>query len=558
MNAIQELEQVLRGWVRWYRLRQAVWWGARGLAAGLGVGLAGAVVIALRGRLVGEEFIALIAAAAGAGALLGVLAAWVWPFPMLEAARYFDRKFGLQERTSTALEVGALIGERQPGPAARPRPELLARQVADAARAARRVRPRDFLPLRIPWREAALVALLLIAALAFWQRADTFFQLALQLRQFQSTIDAQVEEIDALIEEIEQNPDLTAEQKEELVQPLEQAVQDLQQAETPEQAVSILNATEQELQQLSSQEALQQRQGLQQAGQELAQQGGPLEGFAQNLAEGDVIAAANDLQNLDVGSLSPEEQAALADQLAQAAEALAGSNPQLAEQLNQAAQALREGDTQAAQQALNQAAQTLTQAGQQIAQAEAAQQAAQQIAQGQQQVAQAAGQQGQGQQGQNGQGQQGQGEGQGQGAGQGQGQGQSQGQAQAGGEGGGGSGAGQGAGNTEGAGPQAGADPIPQNNAPGDGGEVPFEPLSAPQRIGGEEGVQVTIPGSGEPGDTVISEGPAAPGSPGQSSVPYQEVFPAYEQAARQAIESGQIPPTLRPLVREYFGALEP
>jgi hypothetical protein len=105
---------------------------------------------------------------------------------------------------------------------------------------------------------------------------------------------------------------------------------------------------------------------------------------------------------------------------------------------------------------------------------------------------------------------------------------------------------------------EASPDPIGQDNRPGDGGERVYEQIYAPQRLGEEGGETVTLPGSGQPGDQVIGEGEVAPGMENPSSVPYVEVYPAYLQAYRQAVESGRVPLHLRSIVREYFSSLEP
>ncbi|GAB4580816.1 MAG: hypothetical protein Fur0022_35580 [Anaerolineales bacterium] len=564
MTSLTELRAHLKRWTRWYRFRQAVHWLGYGLAGGLALALLMSLVLIFRGQLLENSFFALIAGSASAGIVIACLAAWLWPFPALKAARYFDQSFGLKERTSTALELN-LAREADPaqtGETDAPRAFAL-RQLDDALLAARQINPRTYLPVRVRWQEIAL-NLALGAGLFFtWYRGDTFFQIAQNFQAVQQAIEAQGEELEELAEEIENNPLLTDEQKEELTQPLEEAIQELQNAETMEQAVSILKETEQQLQEIGNEQALAQAQDLQDLGEQMSQQpGGALEQFAENLAEGDLISAANDLENLDLENMTPEELAETAEQLEQAAEALQDSNPELAEELQQAAEAIQNGDIQSAQQALQQASQTMQGTAQQAAQAQAAQQAANQAQQGQQQVIQSGqpqnqtAQNGQGQEGQQGQnGQQGQGNEQGQQGqnGQGQGeQGQGNGQGQN-------SGSGAGQGSTQGGTPgnEAGDDPIGQGNNPGDGGMTGFEPIGANPGIedGGET---VTLPGSGEAGENVTGEGNANPGAPGSSTVPYTEVLPTYSNAAIEAIENGLVPPGYRDLIRDYFSSLEP
>ena len=575
MSPLTELQTHLTRWLRWYRFRQALLWLWYGLAGGLAIALILSLVTVFRGRILESEFILLITGISLAGMLIAVLTALFRPFPRIKAAQYFDNTFGLRERTSTALEL-TFAGEPFPSPsgvAALPN-EFPARQLIDALQTARTVNPRLHLPLRLPWKEI-LVCLLLIAGTYFvWLRGEAFFQIAQNFRAVQQAIDEQAQQLEELVEEIEANPLLTDEQKETLTQPLDQAIQELQQAETLEQAVSILNDTQQQLEEISNEQALEQAQNLQDLGEQMSQQpGGALEQFAENLANGDLISAANDLANLDLENMTPEELAQTAEQLQQAAEALQDSNPELAEQLQQAAEDIQNGNIQSAQQALQQAAQSVQATGQQAAQAQAAQQAAGQAAQGQQQVIQAgqpqnagqqAGQQGQNGQGQQGQGQQGQGQnGQGQQGQNGQGQ-QGQGQGQQG-QGNGSSGQGQnsgsgaGQGSTQGGSPggEAGNDPIGQGNAPGDGGVTGFEPIGSSPNIEGN-GEEITLPGSGQPGENVTGQGNVDPGAEGPSTVPYTDVLPVYSEAAIEAIESGIIPPGYRNLIRDYFSSLEP
>ena len=258
--------------------------------------------------------------------------------------------------------------------------------------------------------------------------------------------------------------------------------------------------------------------------------------------------AANELANLNVSELSSSEQAQLADQLDALAQSLQSTDPQLASQLSQAAEALRNGDPAAAQEALSESAQSLAQAGQEIASSQAASEAASQMQQSAGQVIAAGGGQQQ-QASQSGQGNQ---PGQGQGPGQGSNQ-----SSQTAGAGGSGSGSGSSTGtNPEGS--EAGSDPIAQNNGAGDGGVSSYEQIYSPQLLGGEGGPQVNLPGSDQPGGDVIGQGPTSPGEPGTSTVPYNEVYTQYEQINNQAMESGDIPTQFMQIIKNYFDSLKP
>jgi hypothetical protein len=67
----------------------------------------------------------------------------------------------------------------------------------------------------------------------------------------------------------------------------------------------------------------------------------------------------------------------------------------------------------------------------------------------------------------------------------------------------------------------------------------------------------VTLPNSGQQGET-IGQGPTTPGNPGQSLVPYQQVYSQYDQSYHQAIESGNIPFAFLDTIRNYFDSLKP
>lgn len=540
--AFRELDERLSAWLLRWRAREAVRWGVRGLAAGLAAGL-GLALIARLAPLQPVPVLALWAAGLAVGGLgLALAAGFFWPRSRQAAARYFDRAFSLAERTSAALEL-----------AARPdlAPDWLAReQWDDAARAARQVQAGRKLPLwAVPRLEAGLATALLLALIASLALPNPQQARLAQQQAVQQAIAEQQQQIEALIRAVEADPGLTEAEKEQLTRPLEEAQQRLQEPDLTEaEALQALAEAQQEVRSLQNPQAEAQAGGLQQAGQGLSQNP-TTQSAGEALANGDLQQAADSLSAIDPAQLTEAERQALADQLEQTADQLQGSNPETAEALQEAAEALRRGDSQAAGQALDRAAESVARTGREAAQSEAAGQASAEVARAQRAIAQAG--QGQGQ----GQGQtqdQGQGEGQEQGQGQGQGSGGTQGQGQ-------GSGAGQGEGDGQGQGGQAGGQ-MPQGNGPGDGGERAYEPIYSPYRLGGSGGPDVNLPqqGDGQPGDPVIGQGPTNPQDPGQVTVPYNQVFPAYRDAAYSAVGQGEVPPELVPVVRDYFSSLEP
>lgn len=540
---LRELNTILRGWMRRERLRRSLRAAGWGLAAGLVLALIAALVALPLRLLLPRELLLLSLSLALAGLLSAALIPLLRPWQPLRAARYFDRKLGLLERVSTALETvdGSLdsAAPRALNPQTsrlNPFPALL---LADALRSARSANPARDLPIEIPWRAWAASAVLAAALIssAWWGRAA--FQATSQARLVHAAIaqaQAQVEEIQ---KEIAANEALTPEQQAALNEILEQTRRALESASSAEDAANALSQSERELRALQDPAAEALAGQLRSGGESLAQaQGSPLQPFGEQLAQGDFTAAGQELSNLDLASLSPEALQALADSLSASAQTLQDADPQLAASLQSAAGSLREGDLTAAQAQLQQAAGQIAQAGAQQAQSAAAARAAQGLQPGQDGIAAAGNLASQGGVAQTGQGASGQG------------------QSSSGGASAGGAGRGEGTG-SEAAGAQAGAAPIQGDNGPGDGGQTPYEPVYAPQRLGGEGGADVQLPGQGEPGE-VIGRGPAAPGAPGGSSVPYVDVLPAYADAYRRAMDSGQVPASMRDLVRDYFSHLTP
>jgi hypothetical protein len=563
------LKGYLRSWSRWYRLERSLRWGIRGLAIGLGLILVALLIGVLRGQIVADEFWLILVVGGGGALVVSLITGWSWPFPDSYAARFFDVRFNLRERVSTALELES--DRLSFGQAADP--AMVDQQHRDAMRAAALIRPQELMPLRLPRRELLAGVILALLAILLWFQGDSWFTLAEQRRAANEAIAVEEERLEELIEGIQTNPNLTPEQQQALAEPLQEAQQALGSSNNLEEAVSILQTTEKQLEAISDDQAIQQSQDLRDAGRQLNQNtDGPLNDFGQELSEGDIAAAADELDQVDVDSLDEQSQEDLARQLEEAAEQVEGNNPELAEDLRRAAEEVRNGNTDAAEQAMADAAQELNETAQQAAQAEAAQEAARDVRESEQRLVQS---------GQNAQ-ETAQGEGttpEGQGSdeaapgdgsgennqqgdsGQGQGQGEEgSGDEQSQSEGQGSSGSGQGT--SEGSDSQGesveGTGPIAQDNGAGDGGERGYEPISPPETPGGEDGSEVSLPGSDEPGDTVVGEGSPDPGAPGSGSVPYIEVFPEYDQAAREAIENGVVPPGLRLLVRDYFSSLEP
>jgi hypothetical protein len=547
-----EFEQInhhLDRWVRRYRLQRAVRWSLRGAAIALALALLITLIAVLRGWLLQNEFIVIAIGLMLIGLIGAATIGFGWPLDRLTAARRFDRDFGLRERISTALEL--FQADRASG-------EIAQLQLQDALTTAAQVNARQQLPLRIKRVDALFTAVLLIAVGIVAWRGEAFFQLAAQTRAVQSAIAEEAAKVEEIRKQIEADRTLTEEQRRELLEALQETQERLKEAQSLEQATAVLTQSEKKFESLTSGEAEAQAEALRQAGRKMSQaEGNALQAFGQNLAEGDFLQAAEDLRNLEVSQLSAEERAQLAEQLENMAESVQASNPALAQQLREAAAAARSGNAQQSQQALDQAAQSLSQTAQQVARSNVARQVSAQMGQGRQRMI-AAGRSAHA----NAQSAQGNQSGAGNQAGQGNqpGQGSTQnGSSSQQGSAGSGAGSGRGSGASgEARGSEAGSNPIGQNNGPGDGGEKGYEPIYAPSRLGGSGEDTVTLPGSGDPNGEVQGQSGVTPGTNNPSQVPYTQVFAEYANAYRQAIDSGQVPPQLRDLIRQYFSSLEP
>jgi len=543
-----QLVQVLAQWERRRRLQEALLWVPRGIMVGLLLAVLVAAYARFRPLLTNEE----VATLAPGLALLGLFAAAIvllWQRrSLLEQARFADARFHLQERASTAVEIHQ---EQLPVT-----PELARQQLADTQAAAGRVDARQALPLALD-RQNLLVTLIaaLLLGLAIYLPNPQAEILRTQ-RAVAAEIEEQAEALEALAEEIEEDPALTPEQREELAEPVTSALQELESGDlSREEAVAVLSEAEANLRDLeasNSTEALRER--LETAGAPLAQnQAG--QSLGQSLQSGNLAqagAAAAELAD-DLSTLSAEEMDALGEDLAATASALQDVDGELAGELAQAAQALQNGDAAAAQQALREASGTLQERAQQQAASGRAAAAAGQLGEGRQAVAQA-GTEGNGEGSGEGQGQ-GSGEGQGEGSGSGEGQGEGSGQ-------GSGSGSGQGQGSGAGSGSSGG-----EGTGGGTGG------------IGGETGhaENVYVPDfadlSGEAGEDVelpaeCIANPALCGSllnetatefrDEASTVPYNQVFGDYRDAAYEALSDDYVPLGMKEYVRDYFSSLEP
>jgi hypothetical protein len=512
-----------------------------------GAGLAAALLLALAGRLfplLPTPHLLALCLGVVLALILGALGvARLRPASLLAIARRCDHELALAERLSTAVELGS--GRLKTSP------HLAEAQLRDAEGHLAVLAPGSAFPWRLSRRRAGVLLALaaaLVAAFALPNPQDAILQRRAQEQEVIAQETAKLEELRA--ELVAEGVLTNTPQGELALKTLDDLIAELKAGQlSPEEALAAISAAEGELSKLQA-AADARRAGLGDAADALSEHDATADA-ARELEGGDYDAAAAALS----GELptTPEEMQDLADALRAAAARTAATDPQLAASLEAASQALEAGDLDAAQQALAQAAEALAEAGQELAAQEAVEGTLARIQDARQAIAQA-----------------GEGEGQ-EGAAIAEGEGTGEGTEQAIGVGvGAGGGTGQ---DTVGGGsgieePGAGADGLTAEGgtegqmpttAPPRGREGDYEPVYAPQHLGGDEGPVTAPPPQEQPGEVPLGEVPGQPPQqPGGASVPYDQVYADYHDAAADALQSSYIPLGMKEYVRQYFSALEP
>ncbi|OQY24470.1 MAG: hypothetical protein B6I35_01540 [Anaerolineaceae bacterium 4572_32.2] len=365
-SRISNLKTYLRRWGLRLRLAESLTWAPWGGAVGLGLGLTLALAARLWPLMMARRLAGVVGLLVLVGVTAGLAVAWLWPRPSFRLARVFDRRFGLAERLTTAVEVGA---DRL-----RATPAMAQAQLTDTLNAAARIDPRAMLPLRASRRPLlAFCALATALTLSFWLPNP---------------------QEDALL----QRAAVREAEREMLLQALEEATAALDEGRaTPEEAVGALSEAERALAELQDPGAATAREGLDRAAGEMADSELTRD-IAESLSNGDYQEAAQALAAYSGAKgeqLTREEELELARELAQAAEALAESDPDLAEQLalgrllSAAAEAIERGDIAEAREAIGQAAQQMGETGERVERQEAVERALAELQEGREQIAQA-------------------------------------------------------------------------------------------------------------------------------------------------------------------------
>jgi hypothetical protein len=214
MTTLNQLSQTLGQWIRWMRLQRALTWSLRGLVAALGLSLLVGGIGLYQAKLLKQEFLTLIVFCVIALPVAFAIAAYFWRVQNMQAARYFDRAFHLKERVSTALE---LQNESHFA-------EMIQKQLDDAVRVSRKVKPSRDLPLQFPKLDLALALVFAMLIGTLWFRGETLFAASSRQRAVKEAIVAEQAKIEEIIKEINTSESLTDEQKEAFAKPLEDAL----------------------------------------------------------------------------------------------------------------------------------------------------------------------------------------------------------------------------------------------------------------------------------------------------------------------------------------------
>lgn len=571
-----EISDYIRSWERYRRAQQTV----GGIARALWPGLALGVVLGIVSRIwpLFDNAAILLISAGGVLAGLLMLALWVYGRRRTvdSAARYFDLRFGLKERLSTALEL--LEGRI---PASR---ELSERQIIDAHEHARRVNPADHLratPRRDEW---ALVAALFIVLAALVIIPNPLSAAPSGDPQTAAFIADSIDDVESAIETVATDPALDEDSRRELLETLELTLATLEdEAISLDEALALMGEAEDLLRQSASdiREGMDTTADALTAASEALNASDDLTPF-----EGLQAALEEIAEQLGAGALDEEARERTADALEQAARQLDNVAPEAAEAMQQAADdMLSEEDHEAARDALERARDALEQAADQQDEAEqsadALDSAADAVSRDDATDADEADgepEAGDGEAEQNGDageamdGDDADADGEGDEEGGqmdedglpvdsegGAGEGDTGDDLTQQGQSGEGFGTELGDAGADDGGSEAGEAPQIDDDAttPDIGGEREFEPVFAPSRpedatLGAEIELETDDTG------VLLQEGDLADNPLGQSVVPYDQVFGRYADAANAALDSAYIPLGLRGVVRDYFSSLAP
>jgi hypothetical protein len=525
MNGYALLVARLRIWQRWYRFHQGVFWGWRGALVGTLSAVIGTSFAITTNSLQASTYLIWQLTAGLGGMVLGSLYAWLRPLPLLEMARRYEQQFALKERISTAIELqtNQLISV-----------SWREMQLADSLEASANVSPRTSLDWRLPRLEIITTLFILMLIAGTWLYGQGSFERAQVSAHNQALIETQVNDLRQIITEIERNEQLSDADREKLLAPLQRSLDDLGQADTLEEAVSILSEVQHALDEISNSNK-HFSQSLQELGERMAaieeNRSSP---FGEALSGADFRGAAEELGGMELGVMEDQALQALAEELEQTAQELENKAPELAEQLQDAAQKIQSEDLQAAEQTLEEASEEMLEALQNMDLSEISEQTSETLEASKEDLLEAANaapplqdvekqqmeaEQTEGKRAESTK---------------------------------------EGDSEENAAREEVNVNPINQTGSPNSIEETEYDSVYAPQRLDAESSSSEELTPSGEVGESTLGETTSIYEQAEQSLVPYYEVFMQYEASVHQSFQSGVIPLALRPLVRDYFSSLAP
>ncbi|MFL7792014.1 MAG: hypothetical protein AB8I69_07725 [Anaerolineae bacterium] len=269
----------LRRWGLRLRLVDSLFWGPWGGAVGLSLSLLLALAARLWPLLMSRQVLVLAGLSTLIGTVVGLAIAWLRPRRPLHLARVFDRRLGLAERLSTAVEIGT--GRL------RTVPVMAEVQLADTLDVAQRTDHRALLPLRASRPALGALFVLMAGLTALLLLPNPQEDVLLQQAAVQEAIEAQIENLEAVKEEVAQADGLTDEDRETLLEALEEAITGLEEGKaTLEEAVAALSEAEQALAELQDPGAAGVQAGLERAAEGM-EDSALTEEIAEALARGD-------------------------------------------------------------------------------------------------------------------------------------------------------------------------------------------------------------------------------------------------------------------------------
>ncbi len=542
------------------RLRLVWAWAVASLLAPLVA--AAAVLLVMVGRFRPWAWPEPTALALTVGVVMVLLAAAILqPLSWLSAARAADKGLAARDIFTSVLQFKNLDDEF--GRQIRYRAERMAQHDTASAQARQAVPLPGGRPILTRWAIAGVLAVVAVGLAVMSNPQDA------ERRRLEA-VQAQTEELAEQVEELADELDEAADgaDVDPLTAELAQLAEELRQVDSMEEAAELLDQQAAELNanrspNFASEEAA--AQGL-----ERSLDARPLPGEPSGSPSEQLAAVADGLDEL-----SRDEQEALAERLAELAEAQAAGDPATAAALDAAAQQLAAGDVAGAQASLGEAALAQGANASGVAAQQATNAASGQLSNLADQARTGQAQPGQGQGEGSGEGQ-GEGEGSGQGAGSGEGSGTGEGQGQGSGQGSGqGAGQGQGSGQGSGTGGQGGSGAqgtvggAAGGSGQGQGGVGRPGGFDQPDAEGDNSGFTIVDPSAlaeGDPlelGGSLTGEGQSETvgrgeglTTTGQSRIPVSDVVGDYSQRASEALDRNRLSPSQQELVRNYFDQL--